>query len=78
NRESTQEATKGKQVAISIRGPTVGRQIREEDTLYIDVPEKHAVLLMVRYKDMISSDDIQVLEELAKIKRETTSKYWGW
>ncbi len=78
NRESTQEATKGKQVAISIRGPTVGRQIREGDTLYIDVPEKHAVLLMVRYKDMISSDDIQVLEELAKIKRETTSKYWGW
>ncbi|MBA7590585.1 hypothetical protein ES708_32712 [subsurface metagenome] len=42
------------------------------------MPEKHAVLLMVRYKDMISSDDIQVLEELAKIKRETTSKYWGW
>ncbi len=78
NRESTQEAIKGKQVAISLRGPTVGRQIREGDTLYIDVPEKHAVLLMVRYKDMISSDDIQVLEELAKIKRETTSKYWGW
>ncbi len=78
NRESTQEATKGKQVAISLRGPTVGRQIREGDTLYIDVPEKHAVLLMVRYKDMISSDDILVLEELAKIKRETTSKYWGW
>ena len=78
NRESKQEATKGKQVAISLRGPTVGRQIREGDTLYIDVPEKHAVLLMVRYKDLISSDDIQVLEELAKIKRETTSKYWGW
>ncbi|MCG3259639.1 MAG: translation initiation factor IF-2, partial [Candidatus Heimdallarchaeota archaeon] len=46
NQETIGEATKGKQVAISIRGPTVGRQIKEEDSLYVDVPEKHAVLLM--------------------------------
>ncbi|MCK5304478.1 MAG: translation initiation factor IF-2, partial [Candidatus Heimdallarchaeota archaeon] len=46
--ESVQEVGKGKQVAMSIRGPTVGRQIREGDVLYIDVPEKHAVLLMKR------------------------------
>ncbi|MCK4895974.1 MAG: translation initiation factor IF-2, partial [Candidatus Heimdallarchaeota archaeon] len=47
--ESVQEVGKGKQVAMSIRGPTVGRQIKEGDVLYIDVPEKHAVLLMMRY-----------------------------
>ncbi|MHA1420335.1 MAG: translation initiation factor IF-2 [Candidatus Heimdallarchaeaceae archaeon] len=34
--ESVQEVTKGKQVAMSIRGPTVGRQIREGDVLYVD------------------------------------------
>ncbi|MHA1810386.1 MAG: translation initiation factor IF-2 [Candidatus Heimdallarchaeaceae archaeon] len=76
--ESVQEVTKGKQVAMSIRGPTVGRQIREGDVLYVDVPEKHAVLLMKRYRDMITADDAQIFEELAKIKRENVSKLWGW
>ena len=78
SQESVQEATKGKQVAISIRGPTVGRQIKEGDVLYIDVPEKHAVLLMKKYRDMITNDDAKILEELAAIKREHVSKYWGW
>ncbi|MHA1816357.1 MAG: translation initiation factor IF-2 [Candidatus Heimdallarchaeaceae archaeon] len=75
--ESVQEVTKGKQVAMSIRGPTVGRQIREGDVLYIDVPEKHAVLLMKRYRDMITADDVKILEELTKIKRKHVSKFWG-
>ncbi|MCK4972447.1 MAG: translation initiation factor IF-2, partial [Candidatus Heimdallarchaeota archaeon] len=76
--ESVQEVGKGKQVAMSIRGPTVGRQIKEGDVLYIDVPEKHAVLLMMRYRDMITADDVKILEELAKIKRENVNKFWGW
>jgi translation initiation factor 5B len=76
--ESVHEVRKGKQVAMSIRGPTVGRQIREGDILYVDVPEKHAVLLMKRYRDMITADDIEILEELAKIKRENVSRHWGW
>jgi len=75
--ESVQEVKKGKQVAMSIRGPTVGRQIREGDILYVDVPEKHAVLLMKRYRDMITADDVNILEELTKIKREHVSKFWG-
>ncbi|MHA1707674.1 MAG: translation initiation factor IF-2 [Candidatus Heimdallarchaeaceae archaeon] len=78
NQESVHEATKGKQVAISIRGPTVGRQIKEGDILYVDLPEKHAVLLMKKYQEMISSDDVKILEELAEIKKEHISKYWGW
>ena len=76
--ESVQEAKKGMQVAMSIRGPTVGRQIREGDVLYVDIPEKHAVLLMKKYRDMITADDAKILEELAKIKREHVSKFWGW
>ncbi|MFW9852221.1 MAG: translation initiation factor IF-2 [Candidatus Thorarchaeota archaeon] len=78
SQESVQEATKGKQVAISIRGPTVGRQIKEGDVLYLDVPERHAVMLMKKYRDMITNDDAKILEELAAIKREHVSKYWGW
>jgi len=78
NQETIGEATKGKQVAISIRGPTVGRQIKEGDSLFVDVPEKHAVLLMKRFSEMISPDDIKVLEEFAEIKRKNVSKFWGF
>ena len=78
NQESIQEAGKGKQVAISIRGPTVGRQIKEGDILYVDIPERHAVLLMRKYRDMITNEDATILEELAKIKKENINKYWGW
>ncbi len=78
NQETIGEATKGKQVAISIRGPTVGRQIKEGDSLFVDVPEKHAVLLMKKFSEMISPDDIKVLEEFAEIKRKNVSKFWGF
>jgi len=77
-KETIPEAGKGRQVAISIRGPTVGRQIHEGDILYVDVPERHAVLLMKKYKDIISEDDVLTLEELAKIKRKYVNKHWGW
>ena len=78
NKESVQVAGKGKQVAISIRGPTVGRQIKEGDVLYVDIPERHAVLLMRKYRDMITNDDATILEEFAKIKKEHVKKFWGW
>lgn len=78
NQESVQAAGKGKQVAISIRGPTVGRQIKEGDVLYVDIPERHAVLLMRKYREMITNDDATILEELAKIKKEHVHKFWGW
>ncbi|MCE7743107.1 MAG: translation initiation factor IF-2 [Candidatus Heimdallarchaeota archaeon] len=78
SQETVQVAGKGKQVAISIRGPTVGRQINEEDVLYVDIPERHAVLLMRKYRDMITNDDATILEELAEIKKKHAHKFWGW
>lgn len=77
SQETVQVAGKGKQVAISIRGPTVGRQINEEDVLYVDIPERHAVLLMRKYRDMITNDDATILEELTVIKRKYAHKFWG-
>jgi len=77
NQESVQVAGKGKQVAISIRGPTVGRQIKEGDVLYVDLPERHVVLLMRKYRDMITNDDAAIVEEITKIKKEHVHKFWG-
>jgi translation initiation factor 5B len=64
------EARKGMEVAISIEGNImVGRQVREGDELYVDVPEEHAITLMTQFKDHLTEDEIALLKEILKIRR---------
>jgi len=70
------EARKGTDVAISIDKPTVGRQIKEGDILYIAVPERHVKELLSKHKDQLSVDELDVLEQLIKIMRED-SPLWA-
>lgn len=76
-KESLREAKLGQQVAISIDGPTVGRQINEGDDLYVDVPESHAKKLL-EHKNLVSASELNSLDELIEIKRRTSgNKYWS-
>ncbi len=74
-RESIAEAEKGKQVAISLPGVTAGRQIQEEEFFYVDMNEENFRKLK-EFKKLISQDEIQVLKELAEIKRKANN-FWG-
>jgi translation initiation factor 5B len=74
--EDIKKATEGKSVAISIDGPTVGRQIKEGDILYVDIPEPQARIINYQLKNQLTPSENKALEELVKIKRKTHS-YWG-
>jgi translation initiation factor 5B len=74
--EDIGEAKKGRQVAMAIEGPTVGRQIKEEEILYTEIPESHAKMLETKYKDSLSSDENEAFEEIKKIKRKE-SPFWA-
>ncbi|MDW8041633.1 MAG: translation initiation factor IF-2 [Nitrososphaerota archaeon] len=63
-------ASAGMKVAISIRGVTVGRQIKEGETLYVNVPEKDARLLVVKFADRLDEPSLKTLEELTAIMRK--------
>jgi len=66
---------KGEQAALSMPGVTIGRQIKEEDILYTDVPEEH----FKKYKkipSLIRPEEIQILKEIAEIKRKSNPS-WG-
>jgi len=63
------EATDGMEVAVSIRGPTIGRQVKNTDILYTDVPDKHMMVIRKRFLDDLSQSEKDVLEELTTIKR---------
>ncbi|MEM2701778.1 MAG: translation initiation factor IF-2 [Candidatus Bathyarchaeia archaeon] len=65
-------AERGQQVAISIDKPTVGRHFDEGDILYVYVPEQHARLLNTKFRDRLSADEIDVLNEIITIMRKST------
>ena len=69
-----EEAIQGQEVAISIEGVTVGRQIKGEDILYTDLPAGDAKKL--RDMDVLTTDEKDVLNKIFEIKRKT-DKFWG-
>jgi len=63
------EAKAGTQVAISLDKPVVGRHINEGDVLLVKVPEPHAKALLTKFQDHLSSEELDVLNELVDIMR---------
>jgi translation initiation factor 5B len=72
--KTVQEAHQGQEVAIAIEGVTVGRQIREDETFFLDIPGRDAKILF--HMDKLSPDERDVLEKVARIKRRE-DKFWG-
>lgn len=69
-----EEAIQGQEVAISIEGATVGRQIKGGDILFTDIPASDAKKL--RELDVLNLDEKDVLNKIFEIKRKT-DKFWG-
>ncbi len=69
-----EEAIQGQEVAISIEGVTVGRQIKGDDILFTDLPASDAKKL--KDMDVLNSDEKDVLNKIFEIKRKT-DKFWG-
>ncbi|MCX8170931.1 MAG: translation initiation factor IF-2 [Candidatus Bathyarchaeota archaeon] len=65
-------AERGSQVAISIDKPIVGRHFDEGDMLYTYIPEEHGRLLNTKFKDRLSADEIEALNEITVIMRKNT------
>jgi len=59
-------------VAISMKKPTVGRQIKENDVLYVYISEEEVTELKKR-SGLLSADEEEVLEELLEIRRKRKS-----
>ncbi|MCL4436678.1 MAG: translation initiation factor IF-2 [Thaumarchaeota archaeon] len=69
------EATIGAQVAVSIDGPMVGRQINEGDRL-LTVPKTEEVkLLLEKFVSRLSPDEAEVLNEITDIRRRKNPLY---
>jgi len=75
--EKINEAPTNSQVAISMQETIIGRHINEEDTLYTLPREEDAKLLLSKFKDRLTDDEIKVLNETIEIRRKA-SPLWAF
>ncbi|MBS7614236.1 translation initiation factor IF-2 [Candidatus Bathyarchaeota archaeon] len=74
--EAISSAEVGKQVAISMDKPIVGRHFKEEDILYVEVSEDHVKKLLSKFQDRLDQSELDCLNEYIEIMRKTTP-FWG-
>jgi len=74
--KSVEESTEGMEVAISVPGVNFERQIKSKEILYSDI-SKLQFKNFKKNKDLLSQNEIKILQEIAEIKREKDSD-WGF
>ncbi|MEM2915427.1 MAG: translation initiation factor IF-2 [Candidatus Bathyarchaeia archaeon] len=74
--EAVHSSEAGKQVAVSIDKPVVGRHFKEGDILYVMVPEPHAKNLIAKFKERLSPEETETLNEYIQIMRKNMP-FWA-
>ncbi|MGA2875342.1 MAG: translation initiation factor IF-2 [Nitrososphaerales archaeon] len=69
------EAQKGKQAAVSMMGPTIGRQINEGDILYTLPADYEIKILNEKFLMGLSEGEKTLAEEIVKVRRKNTPLY---
>ncbi|MFC1486095.1 translation initiation factor IF-2 [Thermoproteota archaeon] len=74
--KAASEANFGSQVAVSVSKTVVGRHIQEGEIFYVKVPEAHAKVLLTKFEDRLTSEEIEALNEYIQIMR-IESPFWA-
>ena len=69
--KSIEEATRGMQVAVSINGPQIGRQINEGDVFYTYLDSRQAKLLLNRFNNKLDEEEKAILDHIVSLRRKT-------
>ncbi len=69
--KAIEEATAGMQVAVSVKEPTIGRQINEGDIFYTDLHSRQAKQLLGRFNHRLNDSEREVLNMLVAKKRKS-------
>lgn len=70
-----ESAEKGSQVAISMKEPTVGRQVKEGETLYSLPSSEEARALKTKFRDRLSEEELALLDEIIELRRRVEYLY---
>lgn len=74
--KAVSEANAGLQVAVSLSKTIVGRHIHEGEVFYVRVPEAHAKVLLTKFQDRLTPEELGALNEFIEIMR-LESPFWA-
>jgi translation initiation factor 5B len=69
--KSIEDATRGMQVAVSVNGPQIGRQINEGDIFYTYLDSRQAKLLLNRFNGRLDEEEKKILDFVVSMRRKT-------
>jgi len=75
DQKTVPEAKLGDELAVSIEGAIVDRHIKEGDVLYVDIPKDQVISLKTELKDLLSGDELAVIDEIIAIKQREDPNY---
>lgn len=75
DKHTVQEAASGKELALSLPGVTFDRQLKTTRYLFANLSESQFKAFK-KHKDLLSSDELKILAEIAEIKRKKNDT-WG-
>ena len=75
--KTLEKAGKDSEVAISIRGIEIGRDIGKDETLFVNVPESHVRQILGKFLDELTADQKEALREYIMLQRSIQHPWWG-
>lgn len=73
--KSIDEATRGMQVAVSINGPQIGRQLNEGDIFYTYLDSRQAKMLLERFNSKLDEEEKKVLNYIVDQRRKSDPSF---
>jgi translation initiation factor 5B len=74
--KNIEKATEGMEVAVSMEGVVMGRNVKEGDLLYVDIPEDDAKMIEEKLKKSLTSSEIETFKEFIELRRQK-DPFWG-
>jgi len=75
--QTLEKADTGSEVAISVKGIEIGRDIDKDETMFVNVPESHVRQLIAKFSNQLTSDQKSALREFIELKRKIENPWWG-
>ncbi len=75
--QNIEKATKDMEVAVSMKGVEIGRDLDKDEILYINVPESHVRQLIGKFLDELTSEQKDILREYIVLMRKEKNPWWG-
>jgi len=75
--KTLEKANRDEEVAVSIRGIEVGKDIEKDEVLYVSVPESHVRQLLGKFVNELTTDQKTALREYIVLMRKSTHPWWG-